>query len=96
MTISINTSVYIKNKYVEIDGVPFTVRPMNTADTLALAALQRESTTKNSDQSEVLNKILDLYFNCFDKPDSARELLKNLSIDALMDIYQKIMAEGTD
>lgn len=48
MTISINTSEYSKNKNVEIDGVPFTVRPMTTADTLALMALERESKEKKS------------------------------------------------
>ena len=94
MTITINTLEYTKVKHVEIDGVNFTVRPMNSAETMAITAMQRSSVDTNADAVKMLEGILEIYFGLFDNPEKAKEVLKDLPVDALISIYQKIMAEG--
>ena len=90
MTISINTSEYTKYKEVEIDGELLKIRPMNSAETLALMQMQKVS---KENGAEALEKMINLFMGLFDKPERAKELLKNLSVDALAEIYQKMMAE---
>ncbi len=90
MTISINTSEYTKYKEVEIDGELLKIRPMNSAETLALMQMQKVS---KENGAEALEKMINLFMGLFDKPERAKELLKNLSVDALAEIYQKVMAE---
>lgn len=91
MTISIATSDYIKYKEVIIDGVKLGLRMMNAAETLNLAALQRELQEKNTNQSDIVGSLVDMFFSLYNKPDKARELLGNLPIDALSDIYKRVM-----
>ena len=90
MTISINTSEYTKYKEAEIDGELLKIRPMNSAETLALMQMQKVS---KENGAEALEKMINLFMGLFDKPERAKELLKNLSVDALAEIYQKVMAE---
>lgn len=90
MTISTNTSEYTKYKEVEIDGELLKIRPMNSAETLALMQMQKVS---KENGAEALEKMINLFMGLFDKPERAKELLKNLSVDALAEIYQKVMAE---
>lgn len=91
MTISINTSEYIKYKEVIIDGQKLGLRMMNSAETLSLASLQRELQEKDVNQPDIMRRLVDMFFNLYDDSDKARELLGKLSIDALSDIYKKVM-----
>ena len=63
---------------------------MNSAETLALMQMQKVS---KENGAEALEKMINLFMGLFDKPERAKELLKNLSVDALAEIYQKVMAE---
>lgn len=91
MTISINTSEYIKYKEVIIDGVKLGLRMMNSAETLALMSLQREIKEKDANQTEIVERLVEMFFNLYDNPEKARGLLGKLSIDALSDIYKRVM-----
>ena len=99
MSISISTSDYKKVKQVEIDGVKFEVRPMNSSETLALMSVKDEiSGIENADNSELalksINKIEEIYFSLFDKPEKAKKVLGGLGMDAWFEIYNKIMEQG--
>lgn len=91
MTFSINTSEYIKYKEVIIDGEKLGLRMLNSAESLAVASLQRECAEDGSDKMALLTKLIDMVFNLFDNPEKARELLGALSVDALFDIYKRVM-----
>lgn len=94
MTISISTSEYIKYKQVIIDGTEIGLRLPSSAESLAIAALQREYNENGSDQAEILAKLIDMLFNLYNDPEKARKMLDNLSLDALLDIYQKVMGSN--
>lgn len=91
MSIQINTANYIKLKNVEIDGVEFSVRPLNSAETLRITAMQRDMTLHESKAPELLQEMVDIMIGLFDNRQKAREIMGNLPLDAVMDIYQKIM-----
>ena len=99
MTITINSSDYTKAKKVEIDGQMFELRPMNSSETIAwlnLAADMQDAKDKKDMKAfeKTLNKFKDMYFGFWDKPEEAKKILGNLSVDDWLDIYQKVMKEG--
>lgn len=91
MGISINTSDYIKIKTATIDGVQFTVSPLNTAQSLKMARLQEELSKGGETTTNAVEQLLNLIFDCFDKKDEAKRILGDLPLDAIADIYKKIM-----
>lgn len=92
MTISINTSEYTKEREVEIDGVGFKMRPLTSAESLALTQFQRDvKKAKNEKAVELLEKMLDLMYGLYDQPERAREVLGKLPPDAIFEIYSKVM-----
>ena len=97
MSISISTSDYKKTKSVEIDGVLFNVRPLNSSESVALMALKGDI-EKMSDEKDgtdtvlkILTKLEDIFFAVFDKPEKAKKVLGDLGIEAWFEIYNKIM-----
>lgn len=93
MTISISTEDYIKYIPVTIDGVNFGIRKLNSAETLEVAAMQREMNEGKSDAANVIKQLTDIFFSLYDHPEKAREVLGKLSVDSLADIYAKVMGE---
>ena len=98
MSISISTSDYKKTKSVEIDGVLFNVRPMNSSETIALMSIKDEiSGLENGENVEnatkAIKKMEDIFFAVFDKEKEARKVLGDLGIEAWFDIYAKIMEQ---
>lgn len=101
MTISINTSDYIKTKDAEINGVLFKVRAMNSAESIAYMELTQEmAALKDVDDidekaiqkvAKALEKALDLFTKCFDKQDEAKKLFENVPMDQWLEIHSKIM-----
>lgn len=101
MTISINTSDYIKTQDAEINGVIFKVRAMTSAETIAYMELTQEMASmagiKEIDQkaikkvSDSLDRSLDLFTKCFTPQDKAKELFENVPIERWLEIYNKIM-----
>lgn len=100
MSISISTSDYKKVKKVEIDGVEFEVRPMNSSESITLMALADDFKGMNDEDkqdpkkvSESIEKIANIFFGIFDKPKKAREILGGVEMDAWFSIYNKIMEQ---
>lgn len=100
MSISISTSDYKKVKKAEIDGTIFEVRPMNSSETLALMSLAEEFNNLSDEDkqdakkvSQSLDKIASIFFNVFDNPKKAREILGGVEMDAWFSIYNKIMEQ---
>ena len=98
MSISISTSDYKKVKQVDIDGTKFEVRPMNSSETLALMSVKDEITgIENGENAEsalkAMQKIEDIFFGIFDKPEKAKKVLGSLGIEAWFEIYNKIMEQ---
>lgn len=100
MSISINTSDYKKTKKVEIDGVAFEVRPMNSSETLALMSIRgemeglKDGETADADTAvKALEKIENIYFAIFDKPSKAKKVLGSLGVEAWFEIYNQIMEQ---
>lgn len=91
MTISINTSDYIKYKKAKIDGVELGVRAMSSAEVLEITNLQKQLQNDKSEGIEVVQRIVEIMFGLYDKPEEARKVLNGLSVEALSDIYQNIM-----
>lgn len=100
MSITISTSDYTQKKEATIDGVDFEVRPMNSSESLALMNYARFAGSISSDEKDLdsvqefvkeYQKIQDMYFGLFDKPEKARKILGDLSFEALMNVYDKIM-----
>lgn len=89
MTISINTSEYVKTKDVIIDGAGFKFSPLTTAQTAKLAVLQATS-KKPAKQAEALAELLELLYSTFTPADKAREILGKLPVDAVMQILEKV------
>lgn len=89
MTISINTSEYVKTKDVIIDGAEFKFSPLTTAQTVKLAVLQATS-KKPEKQAEALAELLELLYSTFTPADKAREILGKLPVDAVMQILEKV------
>lgn len=95
MTISINTSDYIKTKTVEIDGERFIFSPMTTSKYLAYLDLQETAQNlKGKDAAEVgkaMEKVLDVIYSMFDKPERVKELLDKVPLDRLEEIVKALM-----
>ncbi len=96
MSVSITTSDYIKVVEAEIDGVLFKVRPMSSAQTIAWMNLAEEEEKAKAQKDtkrliEISSKLLDSFFNLFDKPDKAREVLSAVPDNKLFEIYKTIM-----
>ena len=96
MTYQINTSKYTAKKVVDIDGTIFKVRPATTAEQFNMERYKKEFEDaikkENIDDLEVVySKVVDGYFALFDKPAKIKEILKDIPIEKLADIYQDIM-----
>lgn len=91
MTISINTSEYIKYKNAIVDGTEVQARAMNSAESLTMLSLQRSLQDSDEDKAEVMKKLTTLYFGLYRDPEEAQKILGDLPFDALFDIYAKIM-----
>lgn len=91
MAISINTSEYIQYKKAIIDGVELGFRILSSAETLEIIGLESQVQNDPKNQTEALKRLLDIVFATCDKPDKAREILSDLSFDAVMDIYDRII-----
>lgn len=89
--ITINTSEVIKYKEAIIDGVELGVRALSSAETLEIMDLQEKVKNENSNRSEIMRRLVDMVFDAFDKPDKAREIMGTLPVDAIFDIYKRIM-----
>lgn len=105
MSITISTSDYTQQKEVTIDGVDFKVRPMNSSESISLMNYARFASSISADEKDIDNvqefvkeyeRIQEMYFNLFDKPEKAKKLLSDLSFESLMNIYQKIMGAEKD
>lgn len=97
MSITITTSEYTRTKSAVIDGIAFEVRQMSSAETLSLSALLSEIKDGASDPKKAektLNKIEELYFGCYDKPEEAKKVIGNLPFDTWFEIYNKIIKEA--
>lgn len=87
MTISINTSDYIKTYPAIIDGVELTMREATTSEAIAIAELQEQA---KAGKTETAPKMLDIVFSMFDKPEKAKEILGNLPLEALYKVLEQI------
>lgn len=94
MSININTTDYIKYKKAVIDGVELGVRIMSSAEVLEITNLQEQLQDDKSNGAEAIQRMVDIMFDLYDKPDEARKTLKGLSLEAMTEIYQKIINEG--
>lgn len=87
MTITINTLDYIKTYNVNIDKEDFVLREANTAESIAMTSLQAEAMNGNA---KAVEKILDIIYGLFDKPEQVREKLKDVSFESLIQIIEDI------
>lgn len=91
MSITINTSDFIKTKTVTIDDQELEFKPITTAQSLALAGIQERLKNKTSaDPTKDLEQILDIYYSLFEPKEKAKEILADLPVDAVASIIKQI------
>lgn len=89
--ITINTSEIIKYKPAVIDGVELGARPLSSAETLEIMGLQDAVTKEGSDKADIMRRLVRMVFDAFDKPEEAAKVLGGLPVNAVFDIYKRIM-----
>lgn len=89
--ININTADYNFTKEATIDGQKFTVRQLNSAEALQIAALSRDLKEPDADQAEIVEKILNIYYGAFTDKELAKEKLSVLPLDSVVAIHNTIM-----
>ena len=97
MSVNITTSEYNNTKTATIDGVEFEVRPMSSSEYLTIINISKDMKNMAKDDVDTLGDLLktieDMYFSLFNDPDQAKKVLGHLSVDAWMDIYNKIVKD---
>ena len=104
MSVSINTSEYIKTKKLTVDKNELFLRPMSSAEQLRIAAIGSEVDAEKAkgdkaDTKLILDRaqeIMNIYFELFTDPDNARKSLGMLEFEDLLNIYNQVMKEGED
>lgn len=89
--VNISTSEFIKYKPAIIDGVELGFRIPNSAETLELIELQEQTNKDKTNRSKSVSRLVDIVFNLCDQPDKAREILSDLPVEAVMDIYTRVI-----
>lgn len=99
MTYSINTIKYTARKVVDINGSIFKVRRFTTDEQFKLSELQEAAKNPKLNTAEA-RKVYDagtsIFFDVFDDSEKAREVLKEISLTDLADIYKDIMENASD
>lgn len=95
MSISINTSEYIKIKKVIIDGEEFEFTPLTTAQSLAVTEIQNRL-QKSSNDVDAVNKLADIFMSAFKPTDKAKKILEGLPIESLGKIFRKVSESDDD
>lgn len=99
MTYSINTIKYTARKVVDINGSIFKVRRLTTDEQFKLSELQEGAKNPKLSTAEA-RKFYDagtsIFFDVFDDSEKAREVLKEISLTDLADIYKDIMENASD
>ena len=96
MTYSINTLKYTARKVVDINGQIFKVRRFTTDEQFRLSELQEQVNSNGAKMTTAEAKKtyeagLDMFFNLFDDVKKAKEILKDISMQDLADMYKEIM-----
>lgn len=89
--ININTSEFVQYKKAIIDGEELGFRIPSSAETLELIDLKEQATDSKENQAKAVSRLLDILFSMCDKPDKAREILANLPVEAVMNIYNRVI-----
>lgn len=101
MTYSINTLKYTARKVVDINGTIFKVRRFNTDEQFKLSALQEQVNSNSSkmttdEAKKAYDAGVELFFNLFDDKAKAKQILKDISMNDLAEIYKDIMENASD
>ena len=93
MSITINTSDFIKAKTVTIDGVELEFRPLTTAQSLAIVGAQKElrDNPKDIDKAET---VINTFISAFSPVDQAKEILGELPLEAIASIVDKVSQDN--
>ena len=99
MTYSINTIKYTARKVVDINGTIFKVRRFTTDEQFRLSELQEVATKGDMNTAEAkkcYDAGVELFFSLFDDEAKAKEVLHDISLQDLADIYKDIMENASD
>lgn len=92
MSISINTSEYIKTKKVVIDGEDLEFHPLTVAQSLKIAELQRSMV--NNTNNDGMFEAIEIMIGAFSPADKAKKILGDVPFDGLSDIYKRIAEDN--
>lgn len=97
MTITINTSDYIKTKDVEINGEKFIFYPMTTSKYLAYLDIQKRAASFDKDNTREAVKAaedaLEIVYSLFDKPEKVKKILEKVPLNQIHKIIKALMEE---
>lgn len=104
MTISISTAEYApKNKKAEVDGVVIIAKPQTSASSLAALDLQAEAKTMDANAPDaaekakrIINEVHEQIMGRFVNREDAERVFANLTDNAIVEIYNKIIKDGED
>lgn len=97
MTISINTSDYIKTKDVEFNGEKFKFYPMTTSKYLAYLEIQKKMQSQKKDDTkgtlEAAEDALEIIYSLFDDPKRVKEILEPVPLTEIHKIITILMEQ---
>lgn len=97
MTISINTSDYIKTKDVDINGEKFKFYPMTTSKYLAYLEIQKKMQAQEKDDTkgalESAEEALEIIYSLFDKSKRVKEVLEPVPLTEVHKIIAILMEQ---
>ncbi len=104
MSISISTAEYApKNKKAEVDGVVIIAKPLTSASSLAALDLQDEMKSINENAPDaaekakrIINEVHEQIMGRFVNREDAERVFANLTDNAIVEIYNKIIKDGED
>lgn len=104
MTISISTAEYApKNKKAEVDGVVIIAKPQTSASSLAALDLQAEAKSMDANAPDaaekakrIINEVHEQIMGRFVNREDAERVFANLTDNAIVEIYNKIIKDGED
>lgn len=104
MTISISTAEYApKNKKAEVDGVVIIAKPQTSASSLAALDLQAEAKAMDANAPDaaekakrIISEVHEQIMGRFVNREDAERVFANLTDNAIVEIYNKIIKDGED